>query len=43
MPKVWVDHDRLEQVLVNLIDNAIRHGRTGGPVRVDRVGAATAR
>ncbi len=34
VPEVWVDHDRLEQVLVNLIDNAIRHGRAGGPVLV---------
>jgi signal transduction histidine kinase len=34
VPKVWVDHDRLEQVLVNLIDNAIRHGRDGGSAHV---------
>jgi signal transduction histidine kinase len=25
MPAVWADHDRLEQVLVNLMDNAVRH------------------
>jgi len=25
VPAVWADHDRLEQVLVNLMDNAIRH------------------
>jgi ABC-type multidrug transport system ATPase subunit/signal transduction histidine kinase len=25
LPAVWADHDRLEQVLVNLMDNAIRH------------------
>ena len=31
--EVWVDHDRLEQVLVNLIDNAMRHGG-GDLVRV---------
>jgi signal transduction histidine kinase len=23
---VWADHDRLEQVFVNLVDNAVRHG-----------------
>jgi len=23
---VWADHDRLEQVFVNLVDNALRHG-----------------
>jgi signal transduction histidine kinase/ABC-type multidrug transport system ATPase subunit len=26
VPPVWADHDRLEQVLVNLLDNALRHG-----------------
>ena len=25
MPPVWADHDRLEQVFVNLMDNALRH------------------
>lgn len=26
MPAVWADHDRLEQILVNLLDNAVHHG-----------------
>jgi two-component system phosphate regulon sensor histidine kinase PhoR len=31
---VNADADRLEQVLVNLVDNAIKYGRAGGEVRV---------
>lgn len=26
LPEVWVDPDRLEQVLANLVENAVRHG-----------------
>ncbi|MEV2213006.1 ATP-binding cassette domain-containing protein [Streptomyces sp. NPDC050997] len=26
LPSVWADHDRLEQVFVNLLDNVARHG-----------------
>jgi signal transduction histidine kinase/ABC-type multidrug transport system ATPase subunit len=29
---VWADHDRLEQVFVNLLDNAVRHGDPAGQV-----------
>jgi signal transduction histidine kinase/ABC-type multidrug transport system ATPase subunit len=34
LPAVWADHDRLEQVLVNLMDNAIRHNPAGTSVQV---------
>lgn len=32
LPPVWADHDRLEQVVLNLVDNALRHNP--GDVRV---------
>jgi signal transduction histidine kinase len=35
LPVVWADHDRLEQVFVNLLDNAIRHNPPGTRVRVN--------
>jgi signal transduction histidine kinase len=35
LPPVIGDGDRLAQVLTNLIDNAIKHSRSGGQVRVD--------
>jgi nitrogen-specific signal transduction histidine kinase len=34
LPAVWADHDRLEQVFVNLLDNAIRHNPPGTRVSV---------
>ena len=32
---VWADHDRLEQVFVNLLENAFRHNPSGVRVTVD--------
>jgi signal transduction histidine kinase len=37
MPAVWADHDRLEQVLVNLMDNAVRHNPEQTSVHVRAV------
>ena len=34
VPVVWADHDRLEQVFVNLLTNAVRHNPPGTQVRV---------
>ena len=34
LPVVWADHDRLEQVFVNLLDNAIGHNPPGTRVSI---------
>jgi signal transduction histidine kinase/ABC-type sulfate/molybdate transport systems ATPase subunit len=34
LPAVWADHDRLEQVFVNLLGNAVRHNPPGTRVAV---------
>jgi signal transduction histidine kinase len=35
LPVVWADHDRLEQVFVNLLDNSLRHNPPSTRVQVD--------
>jgi len=32
VPTIWADHDRLEQVFLNLLDNAVRHNPYGTQV-----------
>jgi signal transduction histidine kinase len=34
LPAIWADHDRLEQVFVNLLGNAVGHNPPGTPVMV---------
>ena len=33
--EVFLDQDRMEQILVNLVDNALRHTPGGGQIRID--------
>jgi signal transduction histidine kinase/ABC-type multidrug transport system ATPase subunit len=40
LPAVWADHDRLEQVFVNLLTNAFRHNPPGTRVTVTARAAA---
>jgi signal transduction histidine kinase len=41
LPAVWADHDRMEQVFVNLLSNAVRHNPPGTQVRVTAVTRTT--
>ncbi|HTX29405.1 MAG TPA: ATP-binding cassette domain-containing protein [Streptosporangiaceae bacterium] len=38
LPVVWADHDRMEQVFVNLLNNAVGHNPPGTKVRVTATG-----
>lgn len=35
LPSVWADRDRTEEILFNLVDNAIKYSPEGGLIRVD--------
>jgi signal transduction histidine kinase len=38
LPELWADQDKLEQVLLNLVENGLRHGGGTVSVEVDRHG-----
>ena len=38
LPIIWADHDRLEQVFLNLLENALRHNPAGTRVTVQATG-----
>ena len=38
LPVIWADHDRLEQVFLNLLENALRHNPAGTRVAVKATG-----
>jgi signal transduction histidine kinase len=38
LPVIWADHDRLEQVFLNLLENALRHNPEGTRVAVKATG-----
>ncbi len=35
LPSVWADRDRTEEILFNLIDNAIKYSPEGAPIRIE--------
>jgi histidine kinase len=37
LPNIYADHDRTEQILTNLLGNALQYTETGGTVAVDVV------
>ncbi len=39
-PRIWVDKDKLAQIVANLVENAIKHGDGEVRVGVDRQRAA---
>ncbi len=42
LPEVWIDPDKFDQVLSNLVDNAIRHGSGGVRIAIEAAGSGVA-
>ncbi|MEV0588936.1 ATP-binding protein [Nonomuraea sp. NPDC050310] len=38
LPEMWLDQDKIDQVLANLVENAVRHGRGKVTIDIESVG-----
>lgn len=38
LPELWLDQDKIDQVLANLVENAVRHGRGKVTIDIESVG-----
>src|SRR5256714_15225333 len=41
LPLIWADCDRVQQVLTNLLENAVKYSPNGGPI--EKIGRASCR
>ena len=38
LPEMWLDQDKIDQILGNLVENALRHGRSTVTIEIESVG-----
>ncbi len=38
LPEMWLDQDKVDQILANLVENAVRHGRGTVTIEIESVG-----
>jgi PAS domain S-box-containing protein len=38
LPEMWLDQDKIDQILANLVENAVRHGRGTVTIEIESVG-----